>query len=134
MNTLKQIFIDSLNGLSLDMIPLFLFQLLCAGLLGYLAEKILNRKFKTEVVTQAALIALVTALLASLVKYSVPASVLAAALLLIFVKTKDESRLQMMGTFIVLALGVGCGLGSVVQTTIGFIVLMPVILFLPLKK
>ncbi len=134
METLKQIFIDSLNGLSLDLIPLFLFQLLCAGLLGYLTEKILNRKFGIEIVTHGALIGLVAALLSSLVKYSVPASVIAAAVLLIFVKTKDESRLHVTGTFVVLALGVGCGLGSVVQTALGFIVLMPVILFLPIKK
>lgn len=134
METLKQIFIDSLNGLSLDLIPLFLFQLLCAGLLGYLTEKVLNRKFGLEVVTQGALIAIVAALLASLVKYSVPASVIAAAVLLIFIKTKEESRLHIIGIFIVLALGIGCGLGSVVQTVIGFILLMPVILFLPLKK
>lgn len=134
MDTLKQIFIDSLNGLSLDLIPLFLFQLLCAGLLGYLAEKILNRKFAMEVVAHSAMIALVAALLASLVKYSVPASVIAAAVLFIFIKTKDETRIQILGTFIVLSLGIGCGLGSVVQTAIGFVVLMPVILFLPLKK
>ncbi len=134
METLKQIFIDSLNGLSLDLIPLFLFQLLCAGLLGYLTEKILNRKFGIEVVTHGALIALVAALLSSLVKYSVPASVIAAAVLLIFIKTRDESRLHVIGTFVVLALGVGCGLGSVIQTALGFIVLMPVILFLPIKK
>jgi hypothetical protein len=134
METLKQIFIDSLNGLSLDLIPLFLFQLLCAGLLGYLTEKILNRKFGIEVITHGALIALVAALLSSLVKYSVPASVIAAAVLLIFIKTKDESRLHVIATFVVLALGVGCGLGSVIQTALGFIVLMPVILFLPIKK
>ena len=134
MDTLKQIFIDSLNGLSLDLIPLFLFQLLCAGLLGYLTEKILNKKFAIEVVTHGALIAVVAALLASLVKYSVPASVIAAAVLLIFIKTKDESKLHIIGTFIVLALGIGCGLGSVIQTVIGFMVLIPVILFLPLKK
>lgn len=134
MDTLKQIFIDSLNGLSLDLIPLFLFQLLCAGLLGYLAEKILNKKFAVEVVTHGVLIALVAALLASLVKYSVPASVLAAAVLLIFIKTRDESRLHIIGIFSVLAFGIGCGLGSVVQTTLGFIVLIPVILFLPIKK
>jgi hypothetical protein len=134
METLKQIFIDSLNGLSLDLIPLFLFQLLCAGLLGYLTEKILNRKFGIEVITHGALIALVAALLSSLVKYSVPASVIAAAVLLIFIKTRDESRLHVIGTFVVLALGVGCGLGSVIQTALGFIVLMPVILFLPIKK
>ncbi|MBK6526590.1 MAG: hypothetical protein IPO32_16645 [Crocinitomicaceae bacterium] len=134
MDTLKQIFIDSLNGLSLDVIPLFLFQLLCAGLLGYLTEKILNKKFAIEVVTHGALIAVVAALLASLVKYSVPASVIAAAVLLIFIKTKDESKLHIIGTFIVLALGIGCGLGSVIQTVIGFMVLIPVILFLPLKK
>jgi hypothetical protein len=134
MDTLKQIFIDSLNGLSLDVIPLFLFQLLCAGLLGYLTEKILNKKFAIEVVTHGALISVVAALLASLVKYSVPASVIAAAVLLIFIKTKDESKLHIIGTFIVLALGIGCGLGSVIQTVIGFMVLIPVILFLPLKK
>jgi hypothetical protein len=134
MDTLKQIFIDSLNGLSLDLIPLFIFQLLCAGLLGYLGEKILNRKFSMEVVTHGAVIALVAALLASFVKYSVPASVIAAAVLLIFIKTKEESKLRIIGTFVVLALGIGCGLGSVVQTVLGFMVLMLVILFLPLKK
>jgi uncharacterized membrane protein YjjP (DUF1212 family) len=110
MDTLKQIFIDSLNGLSLDQIPLFLFQLLCAGLLGYLTEKILNRKFGLEVVTHATLIAFVAALLASLVKYSVPASVIAAAVLFIFIKTKEDSRIQILGTFIVLALGLSCRL------------------------
>lgn len=134
MDTLKQIFIDSLNGLSLELIPLFLFQLLCAGLFGYLTEKILNRKFEKEVISHAALIAMVAALLASLVKYSVPASVISAAVLLIFIKSKDESRLVTLATFMILALGIGCGLGSVVQTAIGFIILIPVILFLPLKK
>lgn len=134
METIKQVMIDSFNGLSVDLIPLFLFQLLMAGLLGYLAEKILNRKFQQEVVSHSSLIAISVSVLASIVKYSLPGSVLAAAVILIFLKSKENTLVQVIGTFMVLVIGVGCGLGSVIQTLIGFVLLGLVILFLPLKR
>ena len=78
MDLIKEILIDSLNGFSAKLIPLFLFQLLVAGFLGHLLQKIANRKFGSEVIQYGGLIALSIALLSSFVKYSLPFSVLAA--------------------------------------------------------
>lgn len=134
MSTIKQIFIDSLNGFRLDLIPLFLFQLLVAALLGLLMEKILNRKLGEGTIERGALISTLSALLTSIVKYSLPYSVLAAAIILLFSRQKEFQRDQTLSIVLILGLGMGCGVGSVFQTFIGFILLALIIWFLPLKK
>jgi len=134
MEFLKQLAADSLNGFSISFIPLFLFQLLIAGILGHLLQKIFNRKFGTEVIQYGGLLALSIGLLTSLVKYSLPFSVMAAALLLFLTRSKEFTFIQLIGLFLIGLIGVGCGIGSVVQTGLGFIVLILVILFTPLKK
>ncbi|MBI3134259.1 MAG: hypothetical protein HYZ14_06235 [Bacteroidetes bacterium] len=134
MNAIKQIIVDSFNGLSADMIPLFLFQMLVAGLLGHLLQKILNRKFGHETLSHGALISLSVALLASVVKYSVPFAVLAAALIFLLGRSKEFSFMNALSVFLVAIVGLGCGVGSVIQTIIGFVLITAVILFIPLKK
>lgn len=133
METLKQILIDSFNGLSADQIPLFLFQLLVAGLLGHLLQKILNRKFE-DGLQHGALIAVSIALLTSVVKYSVSFSIVAAGLFFLFGRSKEQSFTSSLGVFMIALLGVGCGVGSVIQTILGFLLLVAVIFFVPIKK
>ena len=128
METIKNIFVDSLNGFALSQIPLFIFQLLCAGLLSYVMQLILNKKFKTAVVEMG------VAVLAAIVKYSVPGAILAAAIVLLFLQDKEKSKLAILGQTLILLIGVGCGLGSVVLTGLGVVVLGTTILFIPLKK
>ena len=81
----------------------------------------------------AALVAISVALLVAMVKYSLPFSVLAAAAILLL-RPKDLSLLKAAGIFLIVLVGVGCGIGSVIQTVIGFILLATVILFTPLKN
>ena len=90
METIKNIFVDSLNGFALSQIPLFIFQLLCAGLLSYVLQLILNKKFKTAVVENGVVTGMGVAVLAAIVKYSVPGSILAAAIVLLFCRTKKN--------------------------------------------
>jgi hypothetical protein len=111
MDTIKNILIDGLNGFSLKYIPLFLTQLLTAGFLGYVLQKVMNKKFKEE--------------------FTVLAS---AAILLLVLKNKERSNNESIGLFLVAIIGVGCGVGSIVQTFLAVILLLLVILFLPLKK
>ena len=73
------------------------------------------------------------ALLSSLVKYSLPFSVLGAAILLLFIE-KDECRRAPLGQLSILIIGLGCGVGSIVQTAIGLVVFTAVLLFIPFQK
>ena len=134
METIKQILIDSLNGLSADMIPLFLFQLLVSALLGLLLEKIINRKFGEDTSERGVILAPLAALLASLVKYSLSFSVMGSALILLFLRQREMRRDQTLSLIAVLAIGVGCGTGSVIQTGIGFVFISVLIWFMPAKK
>jgi hypothetical protein len=134
METIKNIFVDSLNGFALSQIPLFIFQLLCAGLLSYVLQLILNKKFKTAVAENGVVTGMGIAVLAAIVKYSVPGSILAAAIVLLFLQDKEKSKLAILGQTLILLIGVGCGLGSVVLTGLGMLVLVATILFIPIKK
>ena len=134
MELLKEIFVDSLNGFSTKFIPFFLFQLLVAGLLGHLLQKIVNRKFETEIVHYAGLLAMSIALLTSLVKYSLPYAVVGSAILFFLMRSKENSFNQIVALFLVRLIGVGCGVGSIVQTGLGFSVLIAVLIFTPVKK
>ncbi|MEX1000907.1 MAG: hypothetical protein WDZ35_02210 [Crocinitomicaceae bacterium] len=134
MEMIKNLLIDSLNGFSPDYILFFLFQLLVAGFLGHLFQIILNRKFKSEVLRNAALIAVGVALITSVSKYVLPFAVLAAAAIIVLaMNRKDKSEIGSIALFLVVSVGVGCGVGSVIQTFIGAILLFLILLFLPMK-
>ena len=49
MELLKNIFIDSLNGFALSDVPLFLFQIICATVLAYILQILLNKKFNESI-------------------------------------------------------------------------------------
>lgn len=134
METIQNIFIDSLNGFPKDQIPLFLFQLFCAGIGAHLLQLILNRKTGEKILEHSALIAVATAVMASLVKGTEPLAILGAALLLLFLRGKDKGKLETIALILVVLIGVGCGVGSIVQTVIGSIVIFGIIFFTPLKK
>lgn len=134
MELIKEILIDSLNGFSPKFIPFFLFQLLVAGFLGHILQKIVNRKFGADIIQYGGLIALSVALLVSFVKYSLPFAVIAAAVLFFLTRSKEFSFHQVLGLFLVGLIGVGCGVGSIVQTGMGFVVLIAVVLFTSMKK
>lgn len=133
METLKSILVDSLNGFSPKYIPLFIFQLLMAGFLGLLMQQLLNRKFKTKIISNGTLIAVGIALIAAISKNSLPFAVLAAAAMIILAIQKQREQHAAIALFIISLIGVGCGVGSVVQTLIGSAVIAVIILFLPLK-
>lgn len=134
MELIKNIFIDSLNGFSAKYIPLFLFQLLSAGVLAHLLQWILNKKTGTKELSKLALIAVAIALITSIVKYQLPFAIMGAACFFLLIKEKDRSRIQSIGLFLTAVIGVGCGVGSVVQTVIGALLIGLIILFLPFKN
>ena len=79
MDIIKSLMIDSLNGFSPKFIPFFLLQLLASGFLAYLLQRVLNWKFKDQIISRAALYATGITLIVTIAKYSLPFSVLAAA-------------------------------------------------------
>ncbi|MFT4601100.1 MAG: hypothetical protein ACI857_001278 [Arenicella sp.] len=133
MEFLKNLFVDSLNGFSLSHIPLFLFQLISAALMAFVFQFIFNKKFKEKLISNSTLTAILVALLSSLVKYSLPFSILGAAILVLFLKKEDCKRKQ-LGQLSILIIGMGCGIGSVVQTAIGLIAFVAVFIFIPFQK
>lgn len=134
METIQNIFVDSLNGFSLSQIPLFLFQLLCAGLGGLVLQFILNKKIGENTVKYGALIAMSVAVLTSIAKYSLPVSVISAAAILLLFRGKENSKIETVGQLLLVLIGIGCGSGSVVPTILGCILVFATILFTPLKK
>ncbi len=134
MGVIKNILIDSLNGFSTKDIPLFLFQILMAALLAHLFQIIINKKLKINVIQHSALIASALAVLAAIVKYSLPFSVLALAIIIWLRPNQQESLISKIALLIVGLIGVGCGVGSVALTGLGAIVLFCIILFMPLKS
>ncbi|MGV6861468.1 MAG: hypothetical protein ACWA41_06835 [Putridiphycobacter sp.] len=134
METIKNIFIDSLNGFSAKDIPLFLFQILMAALLAHVFQLVVNKKWKSEVINHSALMSTTIAILAAIVKYALPFAVLALAVILWFKPKTDASTISKLSMVIVGMIGVGCGVGSVVLTTLGFGLLLLIILFTPLKS
>lgn len=134
MDMIKSLLVDSLNGFSPRYIPLFLFQLLTAGLLGYIMQKLINRKFDEKIIQNGTLIALGIALIAAITKNSLPFAVLAAAAILLVGMSGQKDRNTTLGFFLLAVIGVGCGVGSVIQTVIGAALLVIVLLFLPMKN
>jgi hypothetical protein len=133
MEILKDFIIDNLNGFAFDQLPLFIFQLLTAGLFAFCFQFIFNRKFKNETVQFGVLTAVIVAFLASLVKGTLSFSVLGAAAILLFFKSKSDDKLTVLSNITFIVIGIGCGIGSVVQTGIGLIVVGIVLLLTPLK-
>ncbi len=134
MDFIKNIFIDSLNGLAISQIPLYLFQLLCAALGGYVLQLIVNKKWGDVLLKYSALVATAVAVMASISKYSLPIAVLGAGAILLLVNRKPNYQFETVGQLLIVLIGVGCGVGSVVQTMLGAFVLCLLLLFTPIRK
>lgn len=134
MNTIKSILIDSLNGFSANDIPLFIFQLLVAGLSAHILQIIVNKKFKLVNAQYFALIAIVICVLTGIVKYSLPFAIMGLAAILLFRPQVKENRIDNIMYLLVGFIGVGCGVGSVVQTIIGVFFVFGVLLMTPVKN
>jgi len=133
MNFIQDIFVDSLNGFPIQQLPLFLFQLVVAGILGFAVQFLINKKTDNTTIKLGVLIAVTIAVLSAIAKYSLPFSVLAAAAILLFLKNNSQSKIETFGQFLLVAIGIGCGVGSVVLTAVGVIVVLLLIAFTPLK-
>lgn len=134
MDLVKSILIDSLNGFSAKDIPLFIFQILVSAILAHIVQISLNKKWNTGVICNSVLIAVSITVLTSIVKYSLPFAVMGLAVILLFKKNKEESLMSKIGLLIVGVIGVGCGVGSTIQTVLGVAIILLIILFTPLKK
>ena len=129
MNFIKNIFIDSMNGMSLSHLPLFIFQILMAGFLAHLFQLFINKKSKTELIQNSALISIAFCVLVSLVKYSLPFSVIGLSVVMLFSNSqKDASFWQKISLLILGIIGIGCGVGSVVQTLVGVLFILLIVL------
>jgi len=134
MDVIKNILIDSLNGFSIRDIPLFIFQILVAGILAHVTQMVINKKWQQGVICNSALIAVSITVLTSIVKYSLPFAVMGLAVILLFKPNKEESTISKIALLGVGIIGVGCGVGSVIQTIIGVIFMLLIVLFTPLKE
>ncbi|MCH2234760.1 MAG: hypothetical protein MK078_10975 [Crocinitomicaceae bacterium] len=130
MDTIKNLIIDGLNGMSINSIPFFLFQLLVAGFLGWIFQLILRKKSGTTNFNNGALISTGICLIVAMVKYMLPFSVLGAAAILLLLKKDKKPSLF---TFLLAVLAVGCGIGSVIPSFIGGLVIAAILLFVPLE-
>jgi len=134
MGTIKDILIESMNGFSPKNIPIMLFQLVMAALLAWVIQKIINKKAGENAVSSGPVIAASVALIVGIAKYSLPFAVLAAAVLIVLgMKTELKSKASVLGFFLIVLVGIACGVGSIVQATIGIIFISTVILLTPLK-
>jgi len=133
MDLIKNILIDSLNGFSAKDIPLFIFQILMAGTLAHVFQLTINKKWKQGVICNSALIAVSITVLTSIVKYSLPFAVMGLAVVLLFKPNSEESVISKIALLSVGIIGVGCGVGSVIQTIIGVVFILLIVLFTPLK-
>ena len=134
MQLIKDLLIDSMNGFSPRFIPFFLLQLLCAGLFAYILQKIFVRKFNIPKIQGYLLIAVIVAIVTTLSKNSLPMAVIGAATLLLFLKDKELKGVELIAFIATIAVGFGCGSGSIVQTLIGTCILGLIIVFLPLRE
>lgn len=134
MDTIKNLLIDSLNGFSPRFIPFFILQILASGFLAYITQRLVNWKFKAEIISRAAIYATGITLIVTIAKYSLPFSVLAAAAILLLGMKKDRSQDELIGLFLITVIAIGCGVGSVFLTALGSILLYAIIVILPLKK
>lgn len=131
---IKQLIVDSLNGFEFSQIPFFIFQLICAALLGHLTQFFWNKKFPDDRIEYGAITASATAFLTSVVKYMLPVAIIAAAVILFITKRKESSTTANLGTMLTLSFGLACGYGSVIIAVIGFVFLMLIVAFLPVSK
>lgn len=131
---MKQIFIDSLNGFALKDIPLFLFQLLIAGILGLVIQWTLNRKFSEQIIKNGVALAMIVALLTSLSKFYLPVGVLCAAVILLLGFKKNLDAKGVFGLMLICTAGIGSGSGSVIQTALGLLLIAGIVLFIPMKN
>lgn len=134
MDLLKEIFIDSLNGFPVKYIPLFIFQLLTAGLIGFVVQFLFKKKWGNYNLEQGILIAVGIATITSIVKYSLPFAIMGAVVVLLLTKNKKYEEIDVLGLVLLGIAGVGCGVGSVIQTIIAFTVIFLIIVFTPVKK
>jgi hypothetical protein len=133
MEMIKEILIDSFNGFSVRMIPLFLLQLIFSGLLAYVFQWLFKKKTGSSQ-KDAVPLTMAIALITSIVKYSLPFAVLGGALIMMLGARSNRSSSELFQLLILGIIGVGCGVGSIVQTTIGFVLLCVILIFTPLVK
>ncbi|MDA7804369.1 hypothetical protein N8987_07355 [Crocinitomix sp.] len=134
MEIIKDFIVDNLNGFSSGNIPLYLFQLVIAALAGLVIQLAFNKKFKTDVISHGALIGAVVAFITSIAKNELVYAVLAATVLLLFSKIIEKSSTSVLGNLLIISVALGCGVGSVIQSIIGFVFILLVLLFTPVKK
>ncbi|MBD3635801.1 MAG: hypothetical protein HUJ25_00555 [Crocinitomicaceae bacterium] len=134
MQFIQGLLADSLNGFSLKFIPFFLLQLFSAGIFAFIIQYLVNKKFKEQVLVHAPLIAVTICMVASIVKFSLPFAVLGAAVVILVLGLKQKSQLATIGTVVIAAIAIGCGIGSIVQTFIGVVIIALVVLLTPLKE
>lgn len=134
MDTIKNFIVDLLNGFSFSQIPFFIFQLLAAGFLAYLLQKVIAKKKLQTESYNSSLISISIALLVVLVKIYQPFAILGAAIILLMHKRTDNHKETLFGLFIPAIIGVGCGVGSVIFTAIGTLVLITITLIIPFEN
>jgi len=136
MGSIKQIIIDSFNGFSPADIPLFLFQLFVAGLLGFGVQWVFNRKLNNEQkLSHGILAAIMVCVLVAIAKVYLPFSIIAAAIILLLGNSmKKETLTANLGLATLLIAGAGCGFGSVVQTVLGVALVLTLVMIVPQEK
>jgi hypothetical protein len=135
----KAFIADNLNGFSFADIPLFLFQLFVAAFWAFLLRMIYVRKFKEEGDSEFAnwlvILAVTVAAVTAMVKASVPLAIgFVAAVLLVRWRSEAKKVSEAMSLFLTIGIGIGCGAGHTILTSLGFAVVMVLLLLMPVKQ
>jgi len=144
MEQLKQLIsefaVDHLSGFSVADIPFYIFTLCMAAIWAWVLGRFyLAGTSKTDECKSYARHLLVLALgltiAVTIVRFSIPlAIVFAGVLALIRYKLPAQSTRQFAYLFLILIVGIGCGAGHGVLTSIGLLLLLPILWWLNRTK
>jgi len=144
MNGLKQwltgFVADHLSGFSVSDLPNYLFTLFLAAFWAWLLQRLFlagNEKEKEDqqVARQLIVITVAITIAVTVVRYSIPlAIVLAGVLALIRFKVHARNSRELTFVLIAIVIGLGHGAGHAVVTTLGLMVLFPLLWMFNRKK
>lgn len=136
MISIKELFTDSLNGLTLGDIPFLLVQLFSSCLVAIVIRYIAVKRFghQPSEFSFYPVYALCITFIAIIAKNSVTIGLILVAVSVLFRKQPSNSQHSVVFMFILAASSIGMGSGHVVLTAVFFLLIMFLLLFMPGNK
>ena len=137
---LTEFVVDNLSGFSLSDIPNYLLSLCLAALWAWVLGRFFMKgaeRNETNLSFAKHFLVLAVALtvLVTIVRFSIPLAIVFAGILaLIRYKLPANNTREFVYLFLILVVGVGCGAGHGILTTLGMLILLPVLWWYNRKK